>query len=84
MDFPMENRCQVAADKTITTSSSSRRCDSHSHSDLTQTKWGDTREKPNSWMVYFMENPIYKRFMIWEVPYFRKPPLFGSQRYITV
>ena len=27
----------------------------------------------NRWMVYFMENPIYK-WMIWGYPYFRTPP----------
>ena len=27
---------------------------------------------PNNWMVYFMENPIYK-WMIWRYPHFRKP-----------
>ena len=31
---------------------------------------------PNSWMVDFMEPPIYK-WMIWGHPYFRKPP-YGS------
>jgi hypothetical protein len=29
---------------------------------------------PNSWMVYFMENPM-KKLMIWAAhPYFRRPP----------
>ena len=31
----------------------------------------------NSWMVSFMENPIYKndfKWMIWEYPHFRKAP----------
>ena len=28
---------------------------------------------PNSWLVYFMENLIYK-WMIWGYPYFRKLP----------
>ena len=32
---------------------------------------------PHSWMVYIMENPIYK-WMIGGYPYFRKPP-FSAQ-----
>jgi hypothetical protein len=32
---------------------------------------------PNLWMVYFMENPIYK-WMILGYPYFRKHPYMSN------
>ena len=34
------------------------------------------------WMVYFMENPIYK-WMIWGYPHFRKPPHTHTYIYST-